>query len=176
MKQSLTEQKNATIYQYQLIKRVFIHSELIFSHLLTGAIIVAFQMLFYQMDGLFASLLGFAVVQLLHLIILLLTFIRVDEAIDRQWIWRINPPWIGFKPANDIKLSLFRRVHRQLFWLGLCMIAVLYPWLSSSMMISLVCWHMWIIIPKMLLSIAFRKQRKEGVLRLQSKEASYYHR
>lgn len=84
MKQSLTEQKNATIYQYQLIKRVFIHSELIFSHLLTGAIIVAFQMLFYQMDGLFASLLGFAVVQLLHLIILLLTFIRVDEAIDRH--------------------------------------------------------------------------------------------
>ncbi|MBH5320749.1 transposase [Paenibacillus sp. GSMTC-2017] len=176
MKQSLSEQKNATIYQYQLVKRVFIHSELIISHLITGAIFVAFQMLFYQMDGLFSALLGFAIVQFLHLLILLLTFIRVDEAVDRQWIWRINPPWIGFKPANEIKLSLFRRVHRQLFWVGLCLIALLYPWLSASMMISLVCWHMWLIVPRMLLSFVFRKQRKDGVLRLQTKEASYYHR
>lgn len=176
MKQALKEQLNATIYQYRLVKRKVIQTELIYSHLLIAAIFLAFQMLFYRMEGLFTWLFGFAVIQLLHLIILLVTFIRVGEAAERQWIWRINPPWIGFKPANDITLLIFRRVHRHLFWIGLCVIGAFYPWLSPSLMISLVCWHLWLLVPRLLLSLHFRGQRKDGVLRLQSKEASYYHR
>lgn len=176
MKQSLSEQRNATIYQYQLVKKVVVRSELILSHLLIAGIFLGFLMLVYGMDGLFAWLFGFAAIQALHLIIILLTFISVTEAAERQWTWRINPPWIGFKPANDITLLIFRRVHRHLLWLGLCVIAVLYPWIKPSLMLSLVSWHAWLLIPRMFLSVAFRKQRKDGVLRLQSKEASYYHR
>lgn len=176
MKQSLSEQKNATIYQYQLIKKVVVKSELILSHLLIAGIFLGFQMLVYGMNGLFAWLFGFAAIQALHLIIILITFISVTEAAERKWIWRINPPWIGFKPANDITLLIFRRVHRHLFWLGLCVIGVLYPWIKPSLMLSLVSWHAWLLIPRMFLSLSFRKQRKDGVLRLQSKEASFYHR
>jgi len=176
MRQTLSEQKDATIYQYQLMKRKVIRPELIQSHLIIAGIFLAFQLLVYQIDGLFAWLFGFAVVQIVHIVILLLTFIRVDEAADRKWVWRIIPPWIGFKPANDIKLQLFRRVHRHLFWIGLCLIALLYPWIRESLMISIVCWHMWLLIPRLMLSYHFRKEHKEGVLRLQAKEASYYRR
>lgn len=176
MKQPLSEQKNATIYQYQLIKKKVIKSELIYSHIIIVAILLAFQLLAYGRDGLFAWLFGFAAIQIVHILILLLTFIRVEEAADRQWIWRINPPWIGFKPANDISLLIFRRVHRHLFWIGLCLIAVFYPWVKASMMISLISWHIWLLAPRFLISFTFRRQRKDGVLRLLSKEASYYHR
>ncbi|WP_028609544.1 hypothetical protein [Paenibacillus harenae] len=176
MRQPLSDQKNATVYQYQLVKRKVIRTELIHSHLLIAAILLAFQMLMYEMDGLFSWLFGFAVVQVIHLVILLLTFIRVDEAADRKWVWRIIPPWIGFKPANDIKLLLFRRVHRHLFWIGLCAIALLYPWIQESLMISIAGWHLWLLIPRLLLSFAFRKERNDGVLRLQAREASYYRR
>ncbi|MNZ66651.1 hypothetical protein D3C78_848820 [compost metagenome] len=176
MRKPLSDQQNATIYQYQLVKRIVIRSELIQSHLLIAAILLAFLMLAYQIDGLFAWLFGFAVVQIIHIIILLLTFIRVDEAADRKWVWRITPPWIGFKPANDIKLLLFIRVHRHLFWIGLCAAALLYPWVHESLMISVVSWHLWFLIPRMLLSTSFRKENKDGILRLSSKEASYYRR
>jgi len=176
MKQSLADQMNATIYQYQLVKRVIVKSELILSHLIIAAIFLGFQMLNYGVHGLFAWLFGFAAIQVLHLLIIVLTFISVTEAAERQWTWRITPPWIGFKPANDISLLIFRRVHRHLFWLGLCIIALLYPWTPPSIMISLISWHVWLIIPRLMLSFAFRKQRRDGVLRLQWKEASYYHR
>ncbi|MDQ0063744.1 transposase [Paenibacillus harenae] len=176
MRQSLIDQQNATIYQYMLIKRQVIRPELIMSHLLISGILLAFQMLMYQMDGLFSWLFGFAVVQLLHILIMLLTFIKVEEAADRKWIWRINPPWIGFKPASDISLLVYRRVHRQMFWLGLCIIGLLYPWITESLMISIVCWHLWLLIPRLLISFSLRKQRKDGVVRIESKEASYYHR
>ena len=176
MKQKLSDQQNATIYQYQLVKKVVVKSELILSHLIIAAIFLGFQTLIYGMDGLFSWLFGFAAIQLLHLIIIVITFISVTEAAERKWIWRVNPPWIGFKPANDISLPVFRRVHRHLFWLGLCIVAVLYPWVKPSLMISLISWHVWVIIPRLLLSFAFRKQRKDGILRLQTKEAFFYHR
>ncbi|CAM4518160.1 hypothetical protein FHS16_006151 [Paenibacillus endophyticus] len=176
MHQKLSEQKNATIYQYQLVKRTIIRTELIQSHILIAAIFLAFQVLMYQMDGLFSWLFGFAVVQIIHIAIILVTFIGVDEAADRKWIWRIAPPWIGFKPANDIKLLLFRRVHRHMFWIGLCTVALLYPWVKESLMISIVSWHLWLLIPRLLLSFSFRKEQNDGVLRLESKEASYYRR
>ncbi|MGM0884776.1 MAG: transposase [Bacillota bacterium] len=176
MRQPLSDQQNATIYQYQLIQRKIIRSELAQSHLLIAAILLAFQMLMYQMDGLFSWLFGFAVVQIVHIAIILLTFIRVDEAADRKWIWRITPPWIGFKPANDIKLYLFRRVHRHLFWIGLCAIALLYPWIKESLLISIVTWHFWLLVPRLLLSFSFRKEQKDSILRLQSREASLYRR
>lgn len=175
-RQSLTDQKNVTIYQYMLIKRKVIRPELISSHLIIAGILLAFQMLMYQMDGLFAWLFGFAVVQVLHIVIMLLTFIKVEEATDRKWTWGINPPWLGFKPANDISLLVYRRVHRQMFWLGLCLIALMYPWISESLIISIVSWHLWLLIPRLLLSFSFRGQRKDGIVRLENKEASYYHR
>lgn len=176
MKQTLADQKDATIYQYRLVKRILIKPELVISHSLIAAVFLGVQLLVYQMDGLFAWLFGFAAIQLLHIFIILLTFISVTEATDRQWSWRISPPWIGFKPINDITLRIFRRVHRHLFWLGLCVIAVLYPWIKTSLLISLICWHVWVVAPRLMLSFAFRKQLKDGVLRLQMREASYYHR
>ncbi|WP_168123384.1 transposase [Paenibacillus sp. HB172176] len=175
-KQSLQEQKNATIYQYQLIRRTIINLELIYSYLFIAAIFLGFQLLVYGMNGLFSWLISFAIVQVLHIVIMLLTFIKVEEAAERKWVWRITPPWIGFKPANDITLFVFRRVHRQMFWLGLCVIGLLYPWISSSLMISIICWHLWLLSPRMLLSFIYRKARKDGVLRLELNEASYYHR
>lgn len=176
MRQSLSEQHAATIYQYQLIKRKVVRPELVQSHILTAAILLGFQLLMYGMNGLFSWLFGFAVIQLIHLIILLLTFIRVEEAADRRWVWGITPPWFGFKPANDIMLMLFRRVHRHLFWIGLCAACLLYPWVSQSLIISVVFWHLWLIVPRLILSFSFRKEQKDGVLRLQKYEASYYHR
>lgn len=174
MRQQLSDQQHATVYQYRLTKRLVIKRELIQSHFIIIAIFLGFQLMAYGIQGLVAWFAGFAAIQLFHIVILLITFIRVEEATDRKWIWRINPPWIGFKPANDISLTLFRRVHRHLFWVGLCAIALLYPWIPASYMISLVSWHAWLIVPRLLLAFYFRKQPKDGVLRLQSFEASYY--
>ncbi|QAY67484.1 transposase [Paenibacillus protaetiae] len=176
MRQSLSEQQQVTIYQYRLIRRKTIRPELVQSHVFIAALFLGCLVIVYHLNGLFAWLFGFVLVQLLHMVILLLTFIRVEEAVERRWQWRITPPWFGIGPANDISLRLFRRVHRTMLWIGLCLIALLYPWANEPLMISCICWHLWLLIPRSLISISFRKESKDGVLRLHTSEASYYHR
>lgn len=177
MKQSLTDHPTATIYQYKHVKRIMIRNELIVSYLLSALIVLGLQYILYELYGLFSWLIGFAVIQLIHLFIILLTFINVHEAADRKWTWTIIPPWTGFRPANDINFSVFRRVHNQLFWLGTIVIGLLYPWLSSSLMINLFFWHIWLLAPKLMLSLSLRKYSKKtkaGILRMQAKEANFF--
>ena len=177
MKQSLTDHPTATIYQYKHVLKISIRPEMLLSYILCVLLLLGFQMLYYNMYGLFAWLIGFAAVQILHIIIILITFIQVNEAADRQWKWTIAPPWTGFMPANDISFTVFRKVHNHLFWLGIIIIGVLYPWLHPSIMISLITWHIWLLTPRILLNIRLRKLNKKkqtGILRIQNKEVNYF--
>lgn len=176
MRQSLSEQQSATVYQYKLIRKTTIRTELVHSHVFIAAIFLAFLTAVYRMDGLLAWLLGFVLIQLVHMLLMLLTFVRVDEAIERKWQWRIMPPWFGFGPANDISLRLYRRVHHTMFWIGLCVIGLLYPWISEALLIGCICWHLWFLVPRLLVSFSFRRENKDGILRLGLYEAFYYHR
>lgn len=177
MKQSLTDHPTATIYQYKHVKRILIRNEMLVSYLLCAIIIVAFQYLYFNMYGLFSALIGFVALQILHLLIMSLTFITVHQAADRKWKWTIVPPWIGFLPANDISFNVFRRVHNQMFWLGIIIIGVMQPWLPSSIMISLIAWHFWLLVPRLLLNMRLRKLSKKtraGILRIQNKDVNFF--
>lgn len=91
MKQTLTDHPTATIYQYKHVKRILIRNELLVSYLLSALIVVAFQYLYYDMYGLFSTLIGFVALQVLHFLIMWLTFITVHQAADRKWKWTIIP-------------------------------------------------------------------------------------
>lgn len=176
MRKILSEQQAATVYQYKLVRKIKIRPELVHSHVFISAILLAVLTSFYRIEGLFAWLFGFVLVQLIHILLLLLTFIRVDEAVDRKWQWRITPPWFGFGPANDISLRLYRRVHRTMLWIGICIIGLMYPWINEAMLVSCIYWHLWLLVPRMLLSMRLRREEHNGILRLQTFEAYYYHR
>jgi len=177
MKQTLTDHPTATIYQYKHVKRILIRNELLVSYLLSALIVVAFQYLYYDMYGLFSTLIGFVALQVLHFLIMWLTFITVHQAADRKWKWTIIPPWTGFIPANDISFSVFRRVHNQMFWLGIIVIGVIQPWLPTSISISLFVWHIWLLAPRLLINLRLRKLSKKkhtGILRIQDKEVNLF--
>ena len=179
MKNSLTEHPTATIYQYKHVKRIVVRNELVISYIMSILVLIGFQYLYYGRFGLFAVFISFAVIQLLHIFITVLTFIQVEEAVDRKWKWSIAPPWIGFKPANDISFRVYRRVHNQVFWLGIILISIMYPWLPSSIMISLLVWHVWLLAPKLLLNAMLRKiykRTRSGILRIQNSEVNFFQR
>jgi len=177
MKQSLTDHPTATIYQYKHVKRIVIRNEMLIGYLLCALIILGFEYSVYQLYGVFNWLIGFAIMQVIHLVIILLAFINVHEAADRKWRWGITPPWTGFKPANDISFFVFRKIHTQLFWLGAIIVGVLYPWISPSLLLSIMFWHIWLLAPKLLLTLSLRKlsrKTKAGILRMQLKEVNFY--
>ncbi|WP_308636997.1 transposase [Paenibacillus silvisoli] len=176
MRGKLADQEKATIYQYQLIKKVFVRDELRRSHLSILAILSIFLMLMYRMDGLKALGIGILSSLFIQFVITRLTLIRVDEPDDRRWGWRLLAPWFGYIPTAHIELGLYRRLHRHLLWLGLCAIGVFYPWANEATMISLIMCHIWILAPRLVIMRKLRKMQKSGVLRIAGSEVSYYHR
>lgn len=166
----------ATIYHYQLIRRISVPKEAVISHLLTAAIFGVFQAGLFGTDGILAWLAGLVIVECIHFIIIRLTLIRVDEPEFRRFSWRFASPWIGYVPVLHIEHGLFRRLHRHLLWFGLCVIAIFYPWASGSLMISLVCWHLWTLAPRIIVLHKIRKLRRDGVLKLQPSDCSFYYR
>lgn len=175
MRQPLSEQERATIYQYKLIQKKQFRKESIWSYLAIPVLILIFQSVLYGWTGLVSWLLGAVFVQLIQLTIALLTFKRTDDS-SRRWIWRIQPPWIGLQPRLECEFATFRKLHRHLLWLGLCVIAISYPWANDPLLLSLICWHLWVLAPRILLTFLFRKHRPDGVIRLQQEEIAFYHR
>jgi hypothetical protein len=176
MRGSLAEQKKATIYQYQLVRKIPVRKEFIWSHYVIAFILTLFQIAMYRFDGLIAIVLGITCTQLIHFIIIRLTLLRVDEPDNRRWGWRLMPPWVGYFPIANIELSLYRRLHRHLLWLGLAAIFVVYPWANEAQMISLISWHLWFLIPRVVILRRLRKFSRDGILKIQATEISCYQR
>ena len=177
MKNSLTDHPTATIYQYKHVKQIKIRLETMISYLLSIFVLLAFEYIYYGQFGLFTAFISFTIIQLIHMLITYVTFIQVEEAVDRKWRWSIVPPWIGFRPANDISYSVYRRVHNHVFWLGIVILALFYPWVPLSMVISLYVWHIWLLAPKLLLITKLRKlykKTKRGILRIQHNEVNFF--
>ncbi|BBH23375.1 hypothetical protein Back11_47200 [Paenibacillus baekrokdamisoli] len=176
MRGTLAEQEKATIYQYQLIRKISIRKEFIWSHQFIILILTLFQLAMYRLEGAIATGIGIFSIQIVHFVIIRLTLVRVDEPDSRRWGWRFSPPWIGYIPVAHIELALYRRLHRHLFWLGICAIGIFYPWANEAQMISLISWHIWFLAPRLVILRKLRKVKRDGVIRIQSREISYYHR
>ena len=166
----------ATIYHYQLVRRVPIALETRISHLLIAGLFGVFQWGFYGTTGVLSWMISLIGVELVHFIIIRLTLIRVNEPEFRRFRWSISSPWIGYVPVRHIELGLFRRLQRHLLWFGLCVIAVAYPWVHESFMISHVCWHLWTLAPRSFMLRRMRGLRRDGVLKLHPTECSVYYR
>ena len=166
---------HATIYHYQLVRRVPVPREARISHTLIAALVGALLGVLYGTTGILAWMIGLIGVQIIHYVIIRLTLIRVNEPEFRRFRWSLDPPWIGYVPVRHIELGLFRRVHRHLLWFGLCVIAIAYPWVHASYMISLICWHLWTLIPRSIVLRKMRGVRRDGVLKLNPSECSAYY-
>ncbi|RXZ79250.1 transposase [Paenibacillaceae bacterium] len=176
MKRRETINDNATIYNYQLIRKITPKPELMISYGIAGLLFGGFQFAMYQFSGLLYWVAALVAIIITHWIIIRLTMIRVEEEEDRKWGWRLKVPWAGYLPIQMVEHQLFRKLHGHLLWLGLCAIAACYPWATESLMISLICWHIWILAPRLLLLRTLRKARRDGLLRLDAEEITFYHR
>lgn len=165
-----------TYYQYRLVRKIALRPESKYSYMATallGAIVLVFV---YGWVGLLAFPLSLALMLAVHAVVLKLTVRRVDEPWEKRFAFRTDWPWIGPLPVMDTNLGLFRRLHFHLFLVGSCVSALSYPWSGSCWIVSLFFWHLWLIAPRVRLLWQMRKEKRDGVIRLNSREVSYYHR
>lgn len=167
--------REATFYNYTLVRKIALRPESKYSYMSTALLLVT---VLYFIDGLYGliySIVGAILMLIVHALVLRITLRRVDELSEKKWTFRRDWPWIGPLPIMDTQLALFRRLHFHLFLVGCCVSGLFYPWAPSSLFISLVYWHIWLLTPRVRLLLALRHERRDGIVRLEAKEVSFYH-
>ncbi|MBB6733411.1 transposase [Cohnella zeiphila] len=175
MPESSTE-REPIIYHYKLIRKIGLRPESKYSAVATAVMGVAVVGIFYGLFGLLYAVAGLLLMLAVHAVVLKITLRRVDRPSERRWAFRYDLPWIGPLPVMDTNLSLFRRLHFHLFLVGCCVACLFYPWAPSSLVVSLFYWHFWLLAPRLSLLRRMRRDKGDGVIRLEATEVSYYHR
>jgi len=176
MRQSLQEQKNATVYQYRLIRKMNIHPKLLLSYKTIPFIFLAAGIIVYGWNGVLYGLVGLPITVLLRFVLNRLTLLRVDNYQRQRWGWSISIPFMGYVPLIEVPLGLFRRTEMVMFWIGLCLIGMLLPWIGPAGFFGLAAWHIWLAIPTLTIVTALRRQKHDGVVKLETECIQYYHR
>ncbi|MFC5406738.1 transposase [Cohnella soli] len=167
--------REATFYHYTLIRKIALRPESKYSYMLTALFAGGFLYLIYEWTGLIYAVVGAVLMLLVHALVLRMTLRRVDKLSEKRWTFRRDWPWFGPLPIMDTQLRLFRRLHFHLALVGCCVAGLFYPWAHSSLVIAMVYWHVWLLTPRIQLLHKLRKEKGDGVIRLESREVSYYH-
>jgi hypothetical protein len=167
--------RDTTFYNYKLIRKIALRPESKYSYMVTALLVIAALYLIYGWLGLIYTAAAIFLMFLVHALVLRLTLHRVDKLSEKRWTFRRDWPWIGPLPIKDTQLSLFRRLHFHLFLLGCCITGLFYPWAHSSLVISMLYWHLWLLTPRIRILLTLRREQGNGVIRLESKEVSYFH-
>ncbi len=167
-------QQNATFYQYKLIKKWNITRLWFWTYLLLPVIALAAEMYFFSWESIGFWVLSFPLVLWIQFVISRSVLIMTVNHLRKKWRFQFQYPWIGYLPDQHMSYSTFRRVLLHTTWIGLCFTAVLFMWLPVSFSVSLVVWHVWLCLPRLLILLRLFRQRKDGMVKLNKDDVSYY--
>lgn len=176
MRQTLQEQKNATVYQYQLVNKIEIYPRLLLAYKITPFVCIAIVTILFGWYGLLYGVMGLPVIALLRFILNRLTLLRVDNYQRQRWGWNITIPYMGYSPVSEVKFGLYRKTELTMFWIGLCLLGAWFPWIKQPGFFGLLLWHLWLAIPGLTICLRLHKQHSDGIVKLETENISYYHR
>jgi hypothetical protein len=165
-----------SFYHYKLVRKILLRPESKYGYMATAFIGMAALVMVYGQIGLLAAAVSLVCMLAIHAFVLKITVRRIDEPWEKRFAFRRDWPWIGPLPIMDTNLALFRRLHFHLFLVGCCVSALFYPWSGSLWIVALLYWHLWLLSPRLRLIWRLRREKGDGVIRMDSKEVLYYHR
>ncbi|MDF2644488.1 MAG: hypothetical protein K0Q73_293 [Paenibacillus sp.] len=170
-KQEPNLSKQSTIYSYTLMKRIY-HS--------MYKIIIYFMLLlltvFYKFDpsNWLPLLVSYPLLLIFHSLLIRIYFQFTIGMAMRGWSYRWGVFWCGFLPEGNASIRLVSRIQLTLFWIGLAMITLLYPWIPDKWLIHLTIFHFWMLMPRLWMLFRFRPYRKAGLIKITDKDTSCY--
>ena len=166
--------KDSTIYNFTLIRKI---RHLKLPLLLYGMAPLSAAVYLTITDSPL-SLLWFAggllLLPLLYSAVAGLNIRLLDFAPRGAWsyIWRL--PWIGLLPNQYSPLQSLIRIHHQLLWIGLAAICWLYPWMAAKHWLIVIVLHLWYILPRYWFFFLLQRTKKKGLLKINTRDTSYY--
>ncbi|GGG10083.1 hypothetical protein [Paenibacillus aceti] len=168
------ESGSATFYNYRLLKRVTIPKALIGGLLTLPFIWLLAEIIFISWTSIFTFILALFIILWIQFVITRSVLIIISHSYKKRWHFRLRMPWIGYLPEQFVSYPNFRRTQHYTTWISCLIILALIPWSPVSFTMALFFWHFWIMAPRLIVLIRFRKQPRDGIIKLNPQDASYY--
>ncbi|NHN35105.1 hypothetical protein G9U52_35850 [Paenibacillus sp. S3N08] len=163
--------KEASLYQYRLLKRIHYNSIILLVYWGVLAMAVIWNLFQYHPYSLLFAL---ASIPLLHTLLTYLYVTLKEKRSLAHWSFQFRLPWLGLTPTNHIALDRFMKAQMQVLWITIMISGCFYPWLPLDIILNLLIVHVWVFLPRLFLFFCFRKHTKTGYLKLNEKDASCY--
>lgn len=165
---------NATFYHYRLLKKLVIPKTLIYSLLTLPLIWLAAEIVLFTWTSIFFFLLAIPIALWIQYVIARSVLVLQHNTYRKRWRFTRRLPWIGYMPDQYVSYSVYRRVQIHTSWIGLVIIGIMIPWSPMSFVFSLFFWHAWSIAPRLYPLFGFNNQPKEGMIKFNEEDISYY--
>lgn len=166
--------RNATFYNYRLLKKIVLPKPLIQGFLTLPFIWLIAEMIFISWTSIFYFVLAVPIVLWVHFVIARSVLIITSHSYRKRWRFTRRLPWVGYLPDQYVSYSTYRQVHLHASLIGLGIIAILIPWSPLSFIISLLVWHFWFLAPRLYILAGLKKQPKNGWIKFNEHDTSYY--
>lgn len=171
---NLEQNINATFYQYRLIKKTMYPKMLTNFILIIPLLVLALEIILWGPASIIYFIVAAPVCLWIQFVICRSVLIIVSRTDHRKWHFTWRLPWLGYMPDQYIRYVIFRKTQIHYAWIGLCLIAILIPWSPVSLIVSLCLWHLWLLAPRWFTFTILQKQRKDGLLKFNEQDISYY--
>ncbi|NGZ78110.1 hypothetical protein [Saccharibacillus alkalitolerans] len=168
------ENGNATIYQYQLIRKFHIPRLLLLFYLLFPIPVLLVGTLWFSWPVLVYMPLAFLLVLWIHFVVSHSVLLIRGSIYRKKWRLRFSGIWLGFLPDQHTGYSVLQQVLLQNLWIGFVFIGVLIAWLPLPLTLALLFWHLWFMAPRLSILFSMRGQRKDIMIKLNPQDISFY--
>ncbi|NQX70576.1 hypothetical protein HQN90_30990 [Paenibacillus alba] len=161
----------STIYSYTLVKRLYhsLYKTILYFLLLALALLYKFDT-----SNWLPLLVSYPLLLMFHTLLVRAYFQFTIGMAMRGWSYRWGIFWCGFLPDGNASIRLVSRIQLHLFWIGLSIILLLYPWIPDHWLIYLTIFHIWMVMPRLWMLFRFRPYRKAGLIKITDKDTSCY--
>ncbi|WP_106769569.1 hypothetical protein [Paenibacillus faecalis] len=164
----------ATFYQYRLLKKVSISKYLIWLYLILPCVAVAAEMIVMSWYSFLFFLIAFALVLWIHFVIGRSVLFFLGSTYQKKWRFSVKAPWLGYMPDQHVNSRVFTKVQIHTTWISLCLFGIMAFWSPLSFVVSLLFWHIWLLVPRYYALLRFSGQQKEGMIKFSNLDISYY--
>lgn len=165
---------SATFYQYKLIKKINITVPQLRVYIALPLLFVILETIFLSWWSILYMIIAAPVMLWIQYVISRSVLLITGNPIAKRWKWSLRLPWHGYMPDQYINSGLFKKVQLHNLWIGLCIAALFIVWSPPAFTVSLFICHLWLLFPRLYTLLRLRSEEKDGMLKFNPGDASYY--
>lgn len=164
----------ATFYQYKLIKKITITAFLLRVYLVLPLVCLVLESVFLSWLSVLFMIIAGPVMLWIQYVISRSVLLISGHPIAKRWRLSLRLPWPGYMPDQYINYGIFRTVQLHNLWIGLCIAALFILWAPPAFTASLAVCHLWLLLPRLYTLLRLNSVAKDGMLKFNAADASYY--